>query len=188
MSIFDGDIYERVRTRTIVLHRGSVLLLEPWGDEAAWHPPGGGLEPNESLAECAAREVFEETGVRVTVGPVAFLREWVAPKYCLKDSALHGYGLEVFFYATPSGDTATRRESEDDPRAEWVPLERVPSLRLWPNELKALAQHLCDGGWHHGAPAFARDLMDSSLPALPASWEWPDPRTAPGPITAAPEV
>jgi 8-oxo-dGTP pyrophosphatase MutT (NUDIX family) len=39
-----------------------------------WFLPGGGSEPHESFAECAARELFEETGLRVgpddLTGPV----------------------------------------------------------------------------------------------------------------------
>ncbi|MGN6101203.1 MAG: NUDIX domain-containing protein [Devosia sp.] len=31
-----------------------------------WHLPGGGVEPGESAAESAAREVLEESGYRVT--------------------------------------------------------------------------------------------------------------------------
>jgi 8-oxo-dGTP diphosphatase len=47
---------------------GRVLLIEqPWAD--GWLAPGGARQPGESLAEAAAREVDEETGVEVS--PVA---------------------------------------------------------------------------------------------------------------------
>lgn len=49
--------------------RGKILLMrraiEP--RYGAWTYPGGFLEIDESVEECAAREAFEETGVRVRV-------------------------------------------------------------------------------------------------------------------------
>ena len=78
MGIFSHSIYENIRTRTIVLYQGNMLLHPPQKDERgseAWRLPGGGLEPNESIAECARREVFEETGITVRVSNIVFLLE-----------------------------------------------------------------------------------------------------------------
>lgn len=36
----------------------------------AWRPPSGGIEPGETPAECAARELLEETGLSLTLEPV----------------------------------------------------------------------------------------------------------------------
>src|SRR5260221_1051116 len=43
------------------------VLLIRRADNGLWAVPGGYMEPGESTTEACAREVFEETGLRVTV-------------------------------------------------------------------------------------------------------------------------
>ncbi len=85
MSVFNHNIYDNIRTRAIVISQGHILLEPSPDDEQGWTCPGGGLEPNESLADCSKREVLEETGIAVTVDSVAFLREWVVPRYASRE-------------------------------------------------------------------------------------------------------
>ena len=47
---------------------GRELLLMRRSDNGHWGLPGGYVEKGESVAEAVAREVFEETGVMITVG------------------------------------------------------------------------------------------------------------------------
>jgi ADP-ribose pyrophosphatase YjhB (NUDIX family) len=47
---------------------GSDLLLMRRRDNGRWGLPGGYVEPGESVAEAAAREVREETGVEIELG------------------------------------------------------------------------------------------------------------------------
>ncbi|WP_405917235.1 NUDIX domain-containing protein [Streptomyces sp. NBC_00728] len=46
---------------------GRILAVRR-ADNGAWEPPGGVLELEEEPQTGVAREVFEETGIRVTVG------------------------------------------------------------------------------------------------------------------------
>jgi len=82
--MFTHNIYRNIRTRVIIVRDGRMLLLSAVSDgtgrEAYRGLPGGGLHANESLYECGEREVLEETGLRVRVTSLAFLREWVVPK------------------------------------------------------------------------------------------------------------
>jgi ADP-ribose pyrophosphatase YjhB (NUDIX family) len=58
-----------VSVSAIVLHPedGRVLMIKR-ADNGRWVPPGGVLELDETPEQCAVREVFEETGVRVEAG------------------------------------------------------------------------------------------------------------------------
>lgn len=62
---------------------GSILLTwfngSPWA-EPCWTMPGGGVDFDESIADAVAREVFEETGYRVDVGPVLAEHHFTVPR------------------------------------------------------------------------------------------------------------
>jgi ADP-ribose pyrophosphatase YjhB (NUDIX family) len=56
----------------VILHEGRVVLIrrrfEPL--KGQWSLPGGAVEIGESLESCVRREMAEETGFEVEVGPV----------------------------------------------------------------------------------------------------------------------
>jgi 8-oxo-dGTP pyrophosphatase MutT (NUDIX family) len=174
VSIFSHDIYDNIRTRTIVVHQGHILLIPADGSAeghgTVWRLPGGGLEPHESLAECARREVLEETGIPARVGRIALLREWVAPRYTqvTDPDAKHGFGLEVFHYAYPEEPVpAVRQEKPGAPLAKWVPLAAVAALPLWPKELKPLCRRLLAGHAPEGCVAVVGQLESPLARAEP---------------------
>lgn len=62
---------------------GRVLLIErgtPPG-EGLWSVPGGKLEGNETLAQAVTREVREETGLIVEVGPLSCVVERIGDEH-----------------------------------------------------------------------------------------------------------
>jgi 8-oxo-dGTP diphosphatase len=61
--------------RVLVVRRARPPLL------GAWSLPGGRLEAGESLADAVAREVFEESGLIVRVGPLVEVVELIEPPY-----------------------------------------------------------------------------------------------------------
>ena len=72
----------RQAARAVVLDsRGHVLLLNASDPAdrmkpAWWEIPGGGIDPNESSADCAARELYEEVGITdARIGPCVWVQD-----------------------------------------------------------------------------------------------------------------
>ena len=56
----------------VIVHEGRVVLVKRRFEPLAgqWSIPGGAVEAGETLEACVAREMAEETGFSVEVGPV----------------------------------------------------------------------------------------------------------------------
>ncbi len=69
----------RVGVGAIVVKKGKVLLvkrgIEP--SKGLWAIPGGTLKLGETLQECAAREIFEETGIKIKVGECIYVFDFI---------------------------------------------------------------------------------------------------------------
>ncbi len=158
MDLFSHNIYQNIRTRVVVIHQSSLLLMEPQQPGDGWRLPGGGLEPGEGLFTCAEREVLEETGIPVRASGIAFLREFIlAQDYDAagEDDPSPAYYLEVYLYAHPiSAELEPRLEAPDAQRPVWIALERLATLPIWPKELRALAATALSGQPLRGAPCF----------------------------------
>ncbi|WP_062527918.1 NUDIX hydrolase [Demequina rhizosphaerae] len=117
-----------------------------------WSWPKGKLDPGESLAECAVREVAEETGKQVVLGqPLPTLRYpigekqkvvkyWAAEVMSPKARALRG---------RPSFKSASKNEID---RLRWLSVPEAHKLITFPDDLRPL-DALVD--------AYAADRLDT---------------------------
>jgi ADP-ribose pyrophosphatase YjhB (NUDIX family) len=102
------------------------LLLVRRGNEPSrglWSLPGGRVEPGETAADAAAREVHEETGLVVAVGE-ALLSVEIGP-YDVQD-----------FAATVIGGSLVAGDDADDVR--WCSPDELATLPLSPGLYDAL--------------------------------------------------
>lgn len=67
LKLYLGDKHIRVRV-LIINEQKEVLLVKNWLGHQSWSLPGGGIKRTETPAEAAAREVYEETGLRLAAG------------------------------------------------------------------------------------------------------------------------
>ncbi|MCK2214819.1 NUDIX domain-containing protein [Actinomadura sp. ATCC 31491] len=103
-----------------------------------WDIPGGHLEPGESAAEAAARELYEETGLRL---PAAALSAFAWQRIELLEPPPAGYRYPSLAYMAmfravlpgPGAPTEPPAGSEST-RAAWLPraeIERVCPDHTW---------------------------------------------------------
>ncbi len=71
----------RLAVRALILTRNRLLLVNayPGGTSDLWCAPGGGVQPGTSLPDNLIREVYEETGLTVSVGAPALINEFHDP-------------------------------------------------------------------------------------------------------------
>jgi len=78
---------ETVVVGVAIVDRGRVLTarrVHPPEAAGRWELPGGKVEPGESLAECAEREVAEELGCVIAVGRLLDEEAHIKPGYTLR--------------------------------------------------------------------------------------------------------
>jgi ADP-ribose pyrophosphatase YjhB (NUDIX family) len=114
----------------LVFHEGRVLLVERGKPplEGFWSLPGGLVEAGERLEDAVAREVLEETGLRVNAEAMATVFERIMPGE--NETAGHPeyhYVLVDFYCKVLGGDL---HAGDDSRRAEWFELPALADLPM----------------------------------------------------------
>jgi 8-oxo-dGTP diphosphatase len=83
MTAYNRPMRYGISAGAIVLRQEKLLLVhhKQKGEYDFWVPPGGRLEGEESIQQCAEREVLEETGLCVQPGRLLYIQEFVQPDY-----------------------------------------------------------------------------------------------------------
>jgi|SRR5690348_4721205 8-oxo-dGTP diphosphatase len=150
-------------TLCFILHQDRVLLLKKnpglFGG-GKWNAPGGKLQPDETANHCAAREVYEETGLEVEdpiqVGTLLFFKhdkrhdpDWIA---------------HVFLAKKFNG---TMREGKEG-ILRWFPVNQPPFEEMWEDD-KYWYRHAVKGTSFRGNFYFRGDfekLVDHRIELL----------------------
>jgi 8-oxo-dGTP diphosphatase len=115
------------RVAVLICRDDSLLLIRRVKDGREYHViPGGGVEAGESIAEAARREVLEELGLSITVGPTLWREENRGRMETYIQAA--SFAGEVVL-----GGPERQRQSETNQyHPEWVEIGRLSGINLQP--------------------------------------------------------
>lgn len=135
--------------RYLMLHR---VKKENDANRDKWIGIGGGFEDGESPEECAAREIFEETGL--TVGRLDFrgIVTFVSDRW--ECEYMHLFTCRDF-----SGDLAECDEGE----LEWVNKEDVLKLPIWEGDKVFLELIASDAPFFSLKLAYRGEALESAV-------------------------
>ncbi len=128
----------RLAARAMLLHDGRLLLVNAFPDARRsdlWCVPGGGAEAHAGLPDNLAREVHEETGLRIAVGAPCLVNEFHDPK---RDF----HQVEIFFRCrllSGALEVSWRDPERVVTRRRWVTRAEMAELRFKPDALPAVA-------------------------------------------------
>ena len=131
----------RIRVGVIIERDNKILLVKhvhPKTGFVWWVPPGGGVKDTDnSIQECAQREVFEESGLRVKIdySPI-FIREFI-------DRENNTLNLELFFRGDViAGDITIDNIYGNGPDEDfikdvkWLSVDELQNKVIFPEVLK----------------------------------------------------
>lgn len=137
-----------VRVAAVIERDGALLLVrhEKPGRDPYWVLPGGRLEPEETIPECAAREVREETGLEGRFLEVLYVSEFM-------HEGRHTVDITTRV-AVEEGEAALGSDPEVTPGSEptlkglrWISLGELKEIKLLPTWVRDRLAEDAGRGW-----------------------------------------
>ncbi len=135
-------VWVRVGVKGAILRDGLLLLLHRRRDSdicpGLWDLPGGGVEQGATLESTLIREILEETGFRVQVGPILYasmqrLRVKGEPSFPT---------VRVCFRCTTRSRRLPQLDASEHSGFAWATRRSLGTLRVVPNLRPAMEQAL----------------------------------------------
>ncbi len=138
------------RVLLMKLASGRIALDPPALRKTFWLTPGGSLQPGESFEDALMREIFEETGLRLS-HPGTWI--WTSPKRIVRDGRSVDTLARVYIQRVPSFEpmptALTAEEHEIFRELRWWGINEIAasSETFVPRELAVLLKPLLTSTW-----------------------------------------
>jgi 8-oxo-dGTP diphosphatase len=122
--------------KAIIIRDRHVLLIKNIDKDGFWYVfPGGGQNSGEEMRAALRRECFEEAGISISVGPLRLVREYIGKNHEFQGSDSDVHQVELYFECGLAPGSEPRNgemKDTDQVGAEWVSLEHLGSVRVYP--------------------------------------------------------
>lgn len=107
----------------VALNKKGQILLERRSDNGKWTIPSGIIEPGESAKDCAARELYEETGLMVDQGDLHLFDEFSGKQHVYPHGDVIWSVKLIYIVKRFWGDPKPNFESTE---LAWFHLDAIP--------------------------------------------------------------
>lgn len=132
----------RTSAKAVIIEDGRLLAIrcvDPLTGDEFFLLPGGGQERGEPIHATLVRECIEETGCVVDVHELLFVRDYVEAnhEFAYRDSGMHQMDL-IFRCTVRERGASPSLVDRDQTGIQWLPLDRIEELPLYPGVLRPL--------------------------------------------------
>ncbi len=145
----------RNSAKAVIIRNNKILLTKNKDDFGYFYLfPGGGQEPGEELKDSVVRECWEETGQEIVVDDLIYVREYIGKnhEFAQWDSEVHQ--VEFYFRCRLKSDRGSigngANPDEDQVGVEWIDIDRLEEIRLYPKTLGQRIQNKSAGAIYIG--------------------------------------
>lgn len=149
----------RSSVKALIIRDGKILLqrCQFTPGEVCYLFPGGGQKFEETKTDALRREVMEEAGAEIGVGPLVWVREYIQKNHEFKLEDGNCHQVEHYFLCELLSEPDEKLAVKPDPvqiGIEWVPLTGIKGVNVYP---RAIAARFDGNGWIDG-PVYGGDI------------------------------
>jgi 8-oxo-dGTP diphosphatase len=128
----------RLSIKAIIIRDGRILVLKCRDAEGVWYLlPGGGQEWGETLEEALHRECLEELGCKVRLGPLRFIRDYIAKNHEFAAADPDTHAVELMFECELESEPTIASEPDRNQEGfAWLDVTKLRGCRLYPRVLE----------------------------------------------------